>query len=272
MQKKHIAFVIIIQFLIKRPESTIGEIYNEFRIYPDGNGGYENRGNYPVTQRSISRYVNELVNIGMVQVVEDIQKKYKISDNMFVLKSITEKKELENLINILIEANEKYLLKEILDISSREELNNDSIDSILCRINNVIDFKDIDEKIEYTIEKAIVSSYNLQVTYKSKKYIISPIAIVNNSSGMKKYLFYLNKGKLMEPFILSKITFAKILNENFIKKKKYLEDINDRWDIEGGKGINIEIEFEKEIIPNIIKKLKTRKKAEITYDNNGNII
>ena len=31
----------------------------------------------------------------------------------------------------------------------------------------------IDEKIEYTIEKAIVSSYNLQVTYKSKKYIIS---------------------------------------------------------------------------------------------------
>lgn len=271
MQKKDIAYVIIIQFLISKPkgECTIGEIYNKFGIYPDGKGGYENRGSNDVTQRGIARYVNELLNMGILKVTN---KKYSISDNMFVLKSITEKKALNDLINTLIEAKKSYILKTMEDVSEKHSLNNKTVECIMDRISNNIESDDIDEEKEYIIQKAILNSSNIRVTYNSKLHDISPIAIVNNSAGTKKYLFYLYKGKLLEPFVLSKITSVELLNRNFVKNKKFIDDIIDRWDIEGGKDNEVKIIFEKEIVPEVIMKLECRKKGIITYDNEKNLV
>lgn len=270
MQKKDIAFVIIIQFLINKPKSTIGQIYNAFKIYPDGQGGYENRGEYPVCQRGIARYVNELIKMGIIQ---ETEKLYSISDSKFVLKTLSEKKKLEDLINTLIEAKEKYILEPILDISDRQELNSNTIDSIMNRISSNIKSDDyINEELVYTIQKAIMNSNRIKVTYNSKEHEILPIAIVNNTSGTKKYLFYLYKGKLVEPFILSKITSVEVLDRTFIKNKKYLQDIYERWDIEGGKGQRVEILFHKSVIPQVIHKLKIRKNAEFDYDKEGNLL
>lgn len=268
MQKKHIAFIIIIQFLIENPNSSIGKIYNVFKIFPDGKGKYDNRGNYPVTQRGVNRYVHELVDLGIIQFQIKSEKLYKISDNMLALKSTNDKKSLENLINTLIEVKQKNIIQRLSDISSREELNNETMNQILNRIYVPFHADNINDKLLYKIQKAIATQTTVLIKYNEKIHKIIPLAIVKNKQGTKEYLFYIFKGKLREPFILSKIQDVTMLDINFNKSKKYIDNINERWNIEGGKKIKVEILFSNKIYKDIILNLKNRKTASFLPYNN----
>jgi len=59
----------------------------------------------------------------------------------------------------------------------------------------------------------------------------------------KKYLFYLERRKLAHPFDLSNIRSVKILNKKDFQKEKYIEEIERRWDIDGGNPQEVEVLF-----------------------------
>ena len=59
----------------------------------------------------------------------------------------------------------------------------------------------------------------------------------------KKYLFYSEKRKLAHPFDLSNIKSVEILNKKDFHKEKYIEEIERRWDIDGGNLQEVEVLF-----------------------------
>ena len=240
MKNKDIAFLKIIQYIISNKNTSKKEIYSHFDINPNGKGGYENNGRWPFEQRSLSRYIDELESLEIIKKNEG--NFYSINDEKFIDSNNKENKLLEQLLDVLLESRELELFNQIGNIANKK-INEEYVNKIINAIDIPFEEVKIDENIEEKIKLAICNSEKIEVQYKNKKYNISPVAIVKNMNKNKKYLFYLERRKLAHPFDLSNIKSVKVLNKKDFQKEKYIEEIERRWDIDGGNPQKIEVLF-----------------------------
>jgi len=240
MKNKDIAFLKIIQYIISNKNTSKKEIYSHFDINPNGKGGYENNGKWPFEQRSLSRYIDELESLEIIKKNEG--NFYSINDEKFIDSNNKENKLLEQLLDVLLESRELELFNQIGNIANKK-INEEYVNKIINAIDIPFEEVKIDENIEEKIKLAICNSEKIEVQYKNKKYNISPVAIVKNMNKNKKYLFYLERRKLAHPFDLSNIKSVKVLNKKDFQKEKYIEEIERRWDIDGGNPQKIEVLF-----------------------------
>ncbi len=240
MKNKDIAFLKIIQYIISNKNTSKKEIYSHFDINPNGKGGYENNGRWPFEQRSLSRYIDELESLEIIKKNEG--NFYSINDEKFIDSNNKENKLLEQLLDVLLESRELELFNQIGNIANKK-INEEYVNKIINAIDIPFEEVKIDENIEEKIKLAICNSEKIEVQYKNKKYNISPVAIVKNMNKNKKYLFYLQRRKLAHPFDLSNIKSVKVLNKKDFQKEKYIEEIERRWDIDGGNPQKIEVLF-----------------------------
>jgi len=241
MKNKDIAFLKIIQYIISNKNVSRGEIYSYFDIIPDGKGGYKNNGKWPFEQRSLSRYIDELESLEIIKKNES--NIYSINDEKFIDNNNNkENKLLEQLLYVLLQSRELELFNQIGNIANKK-INEEYVNKIINAIDIPFEEVKIDETIEEKIKLAICNSEKIEIQYKNKKYNIIPVAIVKNMNKNKKYLFYLERRKLAHPFDLSNIRSVKILNKKDFQKEKYIEEIERRWDIDGGNPQEVEVLF-----------------------------
>ena len=256
MKNKDIAFLKIIQYIISNKNTSKKEIYSHFDINPNGKGGYENNGRWPFEQRSLSRYIDELESLEIIKKNEG--NFYSINDEKFIDSNNKENKLLEQLLDVLLESRELELFNQIGNIANKK-INEEYVNKIINAIDIPFEEVKIDENIEENIKLAICNSEKIEVQYKNKKYNISPVAIVKNMNKNKKYLFYLERRKLAHPFDLSNIKSVKVLNKKDFQKEKYIEEIERRWDIDGGNPQKIEVLFLDKAITRLNEELSEEK-------------
>lgn len=271
MKNKDIAILKIIQYINSNEKASKGEIYSYFNIKPDGKGGYENKGKWPFEQRSLSRYIDELEKLEIIK--KGKENFYSINDEKFINSSNKENKSLEKLLNILLQSRELELFNQIGTIANKK-INEEYVNKIINAIDIPFEEIKIDKNIEEKIKSAICNSEKIRIEYKNnKKYNISPIAIVKNMNKNKKYLFYLEKEKFIHLFDLSNIKSVEILNKKDFNKEKYIEEIERRWDIDGGSLQEVEVLFfdKYEVISRVKEELSNRKGHELIKTEEGYI-
>lgn len=87
----------------------------------------------------------------------------------------------------------------------------------------------------------------------------------------KKYLFYLERRKLAHPFDLSNIRSVKISNKKDFQKEKYIEEIERRWDIDGGNPQEVEVLFFYKAISRLNEELSEERKKKLQKTEEGYI-
>lgn len=271
MKNKDIAFLKIIQYISSNKRVSKGEAYSYFNIKPDGKGGYENKGKWPFEQKSLSRYIDELERLKIIKKDED--NFYSINDEKFINSSNKENKSLEKLLNILLQSRELELFNEIGTIANKK-INEEYVNKIINAIDIPFEEIKIKDGIEEKIKSAICNSEKIRIEYKNnRKYNIIPVAIVKNMNKNKKYLFYLERRKLAHPFDLSNIKSVEILNKKDFHKERYIEEIERRWDIDGGNLQEVEVLFfdKYEVILRVKEELLNRKGHELIKTEAGYI-
>ena len=266
MKNKDIAFLKIIQYIISNKNVSRGEIYSYFDIIPDGKGGYKNNGKWPFEQRSLSRYIDELENLEIVKKNEG--NFYSINNEKFIDNNNKENKLLEQLLYVLLQSRELELFNQIGNIANKK-INEEYVNKIINAIDIPFEEVKIDDTIEEKIKLAICNSEKIEIQYKNKKYNIIPVAIVKNMNKNKKYLFYLERRKLAHPFELSNIRSVKILNKKDFQKEKYIEEIERRWDIDGGNPQEVEVLFFDKAISRLNEELSEERKKKLQKTEEG---
>ena len=267
MKNKDIAFLKIIQYIISNKNVSRGEIYSYFDIIPDGKGGYKNNGKWPFEQRSLSRYIDELESLEIIKKNES--NSYSINDEKFIDNNNNkENKLLEQLLYVLLQSRELELFNQIGNIANKK-INEEYVNKIINAIDIPFEEVKIDETIEEKIKLAICNSEKIEIQYKNKKYNIIPVAIVKNMNKNKKYLFYLERRKLAHPFELSNIRSVKILNKKDFQKEKYIEEIERRWDIDGGNPQEVEVLFFDKAISRLNEELSEERKKKLQKTEEG---
>lgn len=267
MKKKDIAFIKIIQLIGKKKKIKMGDeegIYDSFDIKADENGNYKKDSNNPLSQRSLLRYVEELCEIGIVKYEGEGQNKYySINEDKYIYDLRKEKNSISNLLKILIEKKEMELFGELTKVLNyHNSYNEKEIDKLLKRIKTPYEDYEVNKEIENKIKIAICESRNIEIKYTRQTCSITPIAIVKGGNTSRKYLFYLRKNKMGQPFEMSNIKEVTLLDINNIDKDEYLDNISNRWDIDGGAKFNVKVLFfdnDIEVIKKIRQDLNNRR-------------
>lgn len=252
MKEKDIAYIKILQYVNEKGKVKFGGkggIYESFDMIPNDDGAYENKGNWPFSSRSLARYIDELCEIGLLKCNgKGLERTFSINEDKYSFNLKIKSKDISSILSVFISKNQMELFDKISSFRNNSKnflpiYNADKVNKFMKRINIPYENVKENEPIETLIKEAICDSKIIDVAYKSKIYTIIPLAIVKSLDKNKKYLFYLRKKKIGQPFDLMNIKDIDIKESINIENSERLKEIEHRWDIDGGNKTIVKILF-----------------------------
>lgn len=280
MKTKDIAFIKILQYINRKGIVTLGGndgIYQAFDMYVNAQGNYENRGTWPFSPRSLTRYIEEMIELGYLLTGWDNGvKTYSLNETAYFVDLRLSGNDIKELVDSLNSVGEFQLADKMQllvteQISKHpEKFNEDTVNKLNLRVdlfpyNLKPVIKTEDEKI---IQKAIIESKRVLLKYKGRYYRVLPVAIVKSRVKNEFYLFFVQKRELNPPIILSQVREVSLLEYDNRDKKKWLEEIELRWDIDGGSELEVEAIFwgKGEMLDGFKEYVQERKNATLIYN------
>lgn len=281
MRFKDIALIKILQYVYRKGRVSLsGEdgLYRAFEMKFDKNGRCVNEGTWPFSPRTLLRYLQELVERGLLKcTVGSNGKEYSLNSDMYYVELNISKKRVEELSEIMNMAGEYELSRKIISAAGEnmQDLWGTASEEIFSKWEQRIgqyaqDFtSESNPEIENIIKIGIIESRRLRITYRGKQYRIFPVAIVKQLN--KKYLFYIRKKMLAPPFRISLINKAELLEKMEIDTEPLIEDIKKRWGVDTSQEVKVEVFFwgKPEKLSRVMKEIDLRKSSSFFALDNG---
>ena len=276
MRTKYLNMIKIIDCVATKKQCSKDEIALYFGIKK---GQYED-GNAPFGYRTLSRYLNELVqeNVLHAERSNSLQNNkevfYSISENLVDTETI-EKLDFSKMILMLLECGEFHIsklvqeyLQEGTDVASK-----DVVEHYIRVIHEDHSYKKQEEMISI-INEAILTKHDVSFDYSGQRKYITPICLLRNKNGTKLYLYGVRKEKLLPPFQIEKI--KDITVESSVKtlnREMFWKYIEEAWDvdIEESKYVRIRVK-EGNDDTEVVKKALGIKLEKVFCENSENVV